>query len=133
MFRQITSNWIGNTLDLNIMETRSDRIVDTPHTSYSMGTTLEESYWVANRSGWAENKLETDRTMNFTVLNVTLSLDDKEELGFIVSNIQLLNAIVLAVAVTLMILFICTFVLKVFSRYHDDENLKEDGETMYYV
>ena len=133
MFRQITSNWIGNTLDLNIMETTSDRIVDTPHTSYSMGTTLEENYWVANRSGWAENKLETDRTMNFTVLNVTLSFDDKEELGFIVSNIQLLNAIVLAVAVTLMILFICTFVLKVFSRYHDDENLKEDGETMYYV
>ena len=115
------------------MENITDRLGETPDSSYmySMETTSDNSYLVANRSDWTENILEN--MGNISILNMTFSLDNKGEIGFIVSNIQLLNAIVLAIAVTLMILFICTFVLKVFSRYHDDETMKDDGGTMYYA
>ena len=123
----------GSKRGRNKMENITDRLGETPDSSYmySMETTPDNSYLAANRSEWTENVLEN--VGNISILNMTFSLDNKGEIGFIVSNIQLLNAIVLAIAVTLMILFICTFVLKVFSRYHDDESMKDDGGTMYYA
>ena len=132
VFMQTTPEWTGNTPDLiennhnwmsDLMDDSTNWIENTSNNSYSMG----------NTSRWAENTLQIDVTGNFTVLNVTLSLDVEKTVGFLVANVQLLNAIVLAVAVTLMILFICTFVLKVFSRYHDDDASKEEGETIYYA
>ena len=57
--------------------------------------------------------------------NVTEVSDSFNEVGFIVSNIKLLKAVVLCVVVLILILTMGKFILRVFSSYVDDDR-KDD-------
>ena len=61
-----------------------------------------------------------------TSTDITSPTDHFDDLGFIVKNIKLLQAIVLCIVVFLLIITMGKFILKVFSSYvHDDRKYDE--------
>ena len=98
------------------------------------GSTRNSS-WVEDtllNTSWIGDSLQSDSNNN-SFWNITLTLEDEEELGFFMANIHLLKAIVLGVVVIILILSACRFVLQLFSRYHDDGTAgKHDGEMGYF-
>jgi hypothetical protein len=83
---------------------------------------------VINNTYFKENA-STSPSWNFTstqdLENVTATTDPYSEVGFIVSNIRLLKAVVLCVVVLILIFTMGKFILRVFSSYVEDDR-KDD-------
>lgn len=116
---QNNSEWTQNTTDWTRSTTDWSR-----NTKDWIRNTAD---WIRNTTDWIQSGLETGLGNGNSS-----TLGDETNLGFFMTNIRLLNAVVLGVAVILMILFICKFVLNVFSRYHDNEHTK-DEEMVHYA